>query len=282
MSGLRFTPSGSDASVLLTPDGATLMRYVFAPTTSADEAPRPFAHPVRTLAGEELTNFRPNDHPWHHALSFTIGRLGEWNFWGGPSYRRADGYRARGDQGRQRHVAWLPAAEGELAHEIEWLAGDAVLLREQRRLTARLESSQAWSLRWQSEFTNVSGRALACGNYHSAEGLVGSHYTGLQFRGARDLLDDHGDATLGVFGPDGRAGEAAVHGVAAPWMEWRGQKDTSLRRVTVRFENIGAPLAWFVRRNNPLAAFAFQFDRDLPLLPGAGFRVEHRLVFTDA
>jgi len=85
---------------------ALLLRYVYAPTTPANESPRPYAHPVNTLAGDTLTNFRPNDHPWHHALSFTLNQVSGANFWGGPTCRRDEGYKWRDDHGSQHHVAW--------------------------------------------------------------------------------------------------------------------------------------------------------------------------------
>jgi hypothetical protein len=127
---------------------------------------------------------------------------------------------------------------------------------------------------------NGSGRALSLGNYHSAGGLVGSHYTGLQFRGARDLLDEHGDSRIGVRGEDARQGEAAVHGVEARWMEWACQHDSSLRRTRIRFENVAGPLPWFCRAKNPVAAFAFHREHSQSLAPGATLRLDHLLTFT--
>lgn len=281
MSSLRFTPPQSHAVDLLSPSGSVLLHYVFQPETPANESPRPYAHPVCSLAGEVLTNFRPNDHPWHHGLSFTINSVSGWNFWGGATYKRGETYKLRGDHGEQRHVEWISADAQSIAHRLEWRAGGEVLLREERRLTAALLSPHSWSLRWQAEVRNVSSRTLSCANYHSGEGLVGSHYTGLQFRGARELLDEHGDASLGMFAEGGLAGEAAVHGAPARWMEWRGQKDTTLRRVTIRFENSSAPLNWFVRPKNPLAAMPFHFDQNLELPPGASFSIDHLLTFSD-
>lgn len=274
---------GDEAVELHRAGGGLLMRYVYRPTTPAAESPRPYAHPVNTLAGELLTNFRPNDHPWHHGLSFTIGCLGEFNFWGGGSYRPEGGYRCRNDYGVQRHVAWVEQNAGRLVHTLEWrvAATGALLLTEKRTLTFARESAQSWSLRWAAALQNVSGGPLPLGNYHSSHGLVGSHYTGLQFRGTRDLLDEHGDATVGIFADGGLTGEKSVHGTSGPWMEWRAQKDTSLRRVTVRFANHGAPVHWFLRRNNPLAALAFQYDRDLSLAPGATLEIDHTLTFSD-
>lgn len=282
MNALRLNVVGDDALEFHSASGQLLLRYVCRPDVPKTDAPRPYAHPVCSLAGEVLTNFRPNDHSWHQGLSFTIDSLSGWNFWGGGTYRRGEGYLLRNDHGEQRHVEWVSRSAELIAHRLDWVAGEEVLLREERTLTPKIESEKTWSLRWQATLRNVSGRPLACANYHSGEGLVGSHYTGLQFRGARDLLDDHGDATIGIFAEGDLAGEKTVHGAPAGWMEWRGQKDTSLRKVTIRFANAGGPLHWFVRRNNPLAAFPFHFDRNLELPVGAQFQIDHTLTFTDA
>ena len=45
------------------------------------DAPRPFLHPVRTPAGALLTVEAPADHPWHHALWFSIKFVNGENFW---------------------------------------------------------------------------------------------------------------------------------------------------------------------------------------------------------
>jgi len=266
------------------PGGGLLLRYVYRPDTPADEATRPYAHPVNTLAGELLTNFRPNDHRWHHGLNFTINCLDQYNFWGGGTYRAADGYQWRADHGTQRHVRWLEKSATRLAHTLEWrvAATDELLLEEERSLSFALVSPQVWTLRWTATLENAAGRPLTLGQYHSAHGLAGSHYTGLQFRGARDLLDDHGDAAIGIFCAGDVTGESTVHGIPSQWMEWRGQKDNSQRRVTIRFANNRGPIHWFVRRNNPLAALPFQYERDLILAPGATLSIDHTLTFADA
>jgi hypothetical protein len=282
--GLVLRPDGDRAVEIHRAGGGLLLRYVHRPDTPANESPRPYAHPVNTLAGELLTNFRPTDHPWHHGLSFTISCLAGFNFWGGVSYRAADGYRWRADHGVQRHTAWLEQTAARLAHTLEWRTGanQELLLAEKRTLDFALAGPHAWTLRWSSVLENVAGRPLALGQYHSAHGLAGSHYSGLQFRGARDLLDEHGDATVGIFADDGREGEKAVHGAPGRWMEWHGQKDGSQRRVAIRFASNGGPVHWFVRRHNPLAAWPFQYERDLTLAPGDTLAVDHLLTFTDA
>lgn len=283
-SELELVSAGDRAVEVRRAGGGLLLRYVYRPDTDGDEAPRPYAHPVCTLAGEVLTNFRPNDHRWHHGLSFTINCLSGRNFWGGPTYRDGEGYRWSEDHGTQQHVAWIEQRADRLIERLDWRVGrdGEVLLQEERRLTWAVLSEQTWSLRWTASLTNVSGRTLELGQYHSNQGLKGSHYTGLQFRGARDLLDEHGDAAIGIFAEGNLAGEAAVHGAAANWMEWRGQKDFTQRRVIVRFANAAGPLHWFVRRHNPLAAFPFQYEHDLSLPATDRLEIDHTLTFTDA
>lgn len=268
---------------IVAPAGALLWRYVYGPETPTTEARRPYAHPVYSLRGDVLTNLRPNDHPWHHALSLTVTSVDGVNFWGGPSYRAADGYRPRDDHGEQVHRSWISLAPDLLEEELEWrdLKGGRTLLVERRVLQTSVEP-EAWTLRWTSELRNATDHPLTLGNYHAVGGLAGSHYTGLQFRGARDLLDDHGDLTIAITAEGDKSGEADVHGHLAHWMEWACQHDTSLRRTRIRFENLDGPLPWFVRRKNPVAAFAFQRDTTQSLPAGAILRLDHLLTFANA
>jgi hypothetical protein len=203
------------------------------------------------------------------------------NFWGGPSHRAADGYQWRDDNGVQRHRAWLALEPDRLEETLAWCEPKSgrELLHERRTLLPALIPG-GWSLRWTSELANVAGRELALGNYHALGGLAGSHYTGLQFRGARDLLDEHGDAGIGLRAEGGLVGEPQVHGAAARWIEWHGQHDGSLRRTRIRFENLDGPLLWFVRAKNPLAAFSFHRDNIHVLPAGATLRLDHLLSFT--
>ena len=278
----RLEHEGAGVVRVLRADGGLLWRYVFGGGTPANESPRPYAHPVCSLAGDVLTNFRPNDHPWHHGLSLTITSLGGTNFWGGPSHRVADGYQWRDDHGVQIHRTWKVCTAERLEHAVDWCEprSGRELLREHRTLLTSVGQAE-WSLRWTSELDNASGQDLALDHYESRGGLVGSHYTGLQFRGARDLLDEHGDGRIGMTADGGLAGEAAVQGAETAGMEWNCQHDGTLRRTRIRFENLEGPLPWFVRAKNPLAAFSFH-RRTRVLSAGATLRLDHRLVFSHA
>src|SRR5215831_7409494 len=83
-----------------------LFRYVYAPDTPPVESPRPYFHPLRTLAGDVVTIFRPHDHRWHHGLSMTSANLSGENFWGGPTYVDGQGYAQLPNNGTVRHESW--------------------------------------------------------------------------------------------------------------------------------------------------------------------------------
>lgn len=292
MNSLRLNHEPGRAVAIMRSAGpgvpATLLcRYVYVSAEAANESPRPYFHPLNSLAGDTLTNFRPNDHPWHHGLSLTVNHAADANFWGGPTCLRADGYQWRDDHGAQHHVDWTTLqADGTaatLAHTLEWRRRDETIFTEQREINIAVdEAARTWSLRWRSALRNATDRDLTLGNPSSTGGLAGSHYTGLQFRGARALLDDHLDKTIEIFADGGLAGEKVVHGAEAAWMEWHAQSDTTLNRVKIRFANGTGPLRWFVRRGYPLAAFPFQSNQDYQLASGATLALDHTLTFTQS
>lgn len=62
MNSLRIEREADDA-VSLYAGELLLFRYVYRPELEAKESPKPYFHPVNSLDGDTLTNFRPNDHP---------------------------------------------------------------------------------------------------------------------------------------------------------------------------------------------------------------------------
>lgn len=252
------------------PGGRPLWHYDFEPASEIKDSPRPFIHPLYSLDGDVLTNWRPNDHPWHHGVSFTLSSLDGVNFWGGPSHRAEDSYQWREDQGVQRHLEWKEQSPELMVQRLAWInpqAGDAVVVTEEREFRTTL-MTDGWSLEWISRVTNPHDHELVAHNYHSLGGLKGSHYTGLQFRGARGLLDEHGDDAIGLRGEQGASELSALHGTAANWLEWHTQSDQSLNRQVIRFESLSGAIPWFVRPENPLVAFAPH--REDPLTFAAG------------
>jgi len=261
--------------------GGELWRYMSRPDTPANESPRPVMHPMYSIDGDPLTNFRPNDHPWHHGLSMTLTSVDGVNFWGGPSHRAEDSYQWRGDHGRQAHVSWVRQSPELLEEELKWIdpqRNDRVLLTETRLLETELRSD-GWTLHWTSRLRNSNDTDLKCENYHSLGGLVGSHYTGLQFRGARGLLDQHGDKTITFVNSNGESALNAVHGELADWVEWSTQHDGSLKRTRVRFESPDNPLPWFLRPADPMVAFPPHREDTWIIKAGVSVELKHTLHF---
>ena len=55
---------------------STLWRFSFDP-----KAGKPYFHPVAAGTGPSLTNFKPEDHPWHYALWFSWKYINHVNYW---------------------------------------------------------------------------------------------------------------------------------------------------------------------------------------------------------
>ena len=132
-----------------------LYEYVFAPELPRFLCPRPYFHPVRTLAGQVVTDHQPEDHPWHLGLSYAWPVVNDWTFWGGPSYVHGQDYVDLDNQGVIRHLAWQDGAE-----ELEWLdRNDRRIVHERRQIGRPVvdEAAGSWHLDLSCEIENVSG-----------------------------------------------------------------------------------------------------------------------------
>jgi type 1 glutamine amidotransferase len=66
----------TDKSIALKNNGKTVWQFNYGKETS-----KPFFHPVSLIDGTVLTEDRPADHPWHHALWFSWKHINGVNFW---------------------------------------------------------------------------------------------------------------------------------------------------------------------------------------------------------
>ncbi|MDE3074348.1 MAG: PmoA family protein, partial [Chloroflexota bacterium] len=248
----------------------TLFEYVFEPSLPGELSPRPYFHPVRTLAGVLVTAHQPPDHPWHLGLAYSWPVVDEWNLWGGPSYRAGQGYVSLADHGRIRHVAWDGASE-----RLEWLDGsDRPLAAERRSIRGAGvdRSSQAWWLDLECEIHNPGDRPLRLGS-PTTEGRPLAGYAGLAWRGPDAL----GGATIVL---DGGPQTGDAMGRRSRWLGYVGGG------VTVAFfehpVNPRVPNRWFVRTEPyPAVSSSPVFDEPLLLDPGGRLTLAHRLLFAD-
>jgi Methane oxygenase PmoA len=249
---------------------SVLFEYVFRPDLPALLAPRPYFHPVRTLSGVVVTDHQPPDHAWHLGLAYSWPVVNESNLWGGPTYRRDQGYVQLDNLGRIEHVAWKGFEEA-----LEWIDGDGRRIATERRVIGEPqldESAGAWSLALESEVANDGAEELRLGS-PTTEGRPMAGYAGLALRGPDSLKG--ADIVLDA-GPV--AGEPM--GERSTWLGFTAAGATVA--VVEDPLNPGVPNRWFVRTQEYLLiASSPVFDRELHLAPGERLRMGHRLLVGD-
>ncbi len=278
---LHLTHTYNDA-LALAYDGQLLFRYIYRPDTPQRESPRPYFHPVHSLAGNLVTIFRPHDHIWHKGISLTIAHLNDQNFWGGNSYRHGQGYIQLPNNGSQRHETWdTIACDGQAftaTERLSWItqAGEHWIDEVRTIALGDLDPAQRyWALDFHTQLTNVWSADLRIGS-PTTHGRPMAGYGGLFWRGPRSFL--HGDVLAGddLSGPE-------VMGQRAPWLAFTGLHDSSAEPSTLLFldhpANLRYPTQWFVR-TEPYAcvSFAFMFDEEYVLPPGDMLDLRYRIV----
>ena len=168
-------------------------RYVF-------RSPRPHIHPLTTPAGVVLTRDAPDDHPWHHALWFTIKFVNGENFW-----------EEYGPRGILRHDE-PPSVrvEGDtvrLEGTVRWVGVDreTVVINETREIVG-----QGRTLDLRSVLVPTTDVVLDRTPFTTWGG-----YGGLTFRGRPDLVDSR------LLLADGSVHDR-VHGVDSEWLDLSG------------------------------------------------------------
>lgn len=241
----RFTVDDrSDGTLVVAIDGRPVLTYVYRPTVAQSESPRPYFHPLTTLAGETVTGSRPDDHPWHQGLSLALPNVlaasGSHNFWGGPTFVRDTGYVQLPNNGTVTHRGFTALVAGDDAVEVEemlqWTSSTgALVITEKRRLTIRA-TDDAWSLLVETVLRNASGETLSIGS-PGTEGRAGAGYGGWFWRGPASM---EGGEVLA-------AGDTAM-GSRGDWMAYSATPATVV--MTDRAGNPRHPTPWFVRTDD--------------------------------
>lgn len=191
-------------------DGGALASLRAGTTLAGRLSPRPYLHPVRTLAGVVVTDHLPSDHPWHLGVGIALQDVNGTNFWGGKTYTRsARRYEELDDHGTIRQTG-STVAPGLLGQELSWRAPDGKeLLRERRSTKATQIDHHTWRFDLETELT--AGVPASLGGPGS-NGAAGSGYGGFFWR--LPLCTD-----VQVFTAE-QSGESRVHGSVSPWLAW--------------------------------------------------------------
>jgi hypothetical protein len=242
-------------------------------------APRPYLHPVRTLAGTTVTDACPPDHRWHLGVSVALQDVDKTNFWGGPTYVRGHGYRWLYDHGRVQRAEWLEQAPDRLAECLHWVDRNGlVILAEHRSLRAyAVGFPGSWRLDVEFGLENVTSHRVALGS-PATNGRARAGYGGFFWR-----LPPH-DGSLRVFTADAD-GEDAVHGTVTGWVAVTAA-DRSGRAWSVVIQHGDPPTRWdpwFVRvRAYPGVGSSLAWSAPVFLDHGQTTRRAFRAVIVDA
>jgi hypothetical protein len=255
-----------DRSVTVSAGEVPLFTYVYRPDTVRLESPKPYLHPIRTLAGDVVSLFRPHDHVWHKGIAWSLPNVGEHNFWGGPTYVHGSFYVQLANNGSAVHRSMTTlSAEGgtaTLAHRLDWISQQgAQVIDERRALTATVIDAESWVLVFETAMTNVSGATLAIGS-PTTKGRENAGYGGLFWRGPRSFTDGIVQSATGIGADD-------LRGQRAKWFAFRGRHDETGTSSTILMVDDAAnpnhPPQWFTRSEqfaclNPAPFFSDELD----------------------
>jgi hypothetical protein len=245
-----------------------LFRYVYGPWDAQLESPRPYFHPVCTLAGDVVSLYRPHDHVWHKGIAWSLSNVGAENFWGGRTFVRGQGYQQLPNNGSMCHESFdlLTIRDGVLRfdQQLTWVTQEGrTVIEERRRVGVEvLPAADAWQLVFETTLRNVSGGTIPIGS-PTTSGRENAGYSGLFWRGPRSFTGGT------VITPDVEGGDELM-GVRSPWLAFVGRHDGHGRASTLLFRdsprNFAYPTPWFVR-SEPFACLcpAPFFSREYPL-----------------
>lgn len=256
--------------------GQVVADYLLSPDLDPTLSPRPYLHPVRTLAGVAVTDALPADRRWHLGAGLAMPDVSGTNLWGGRTYVRGAGYTWRDDHGRIVHRECVADADDHVTHRLDWRAADGTtLLVEERHLAARPLPGRpdAWVLDVAYTLTAPDDRDVTMRS-PATNGRPGrAGYGGFFWRGAR------GPTAPRVFtATTGR--EGTVNGSAEPWVALVSPDPLP---YTLVFTGPGDGCRWFVRAAMyPGVCAAFAFDQPRVLPAGRSFTGAHAVVVADA
>jgi hypothetical protein len=263
---------------------APLLRYVYMPWEAQRESPRPYFHPVRTLAGSLVSLYRPHDHVWHKGIALSMPNVGPANFWGGATFVRDQGYVQLPNNGSMRHVRFEDLQSDEagvrVEEDLEWVTEDGQTWFSERRSFAVAVNPEAgaWTLVFVARITNLIDEVIPFGSPTTA-GRDNAGYGGLFWRGPRSFTEGT------VYAP-GTTGGDELMGLRAPWMAFTGHHDGHGRASTLVMvdapSNPGHPNQWFVRET-PFACLGSApfFSEEVPVAPRETLTLRYATVIAD-
>ncbi|MBA3520519.1 MAG: PmoA family protein [Rhizobiales bacterium] len=266
---------GSHLSMML--DGKTLWTYHYATKDNV-----PYFHPVNLPSGPTLTNFAPKDHPWHRALWFSWKTINGVNYWEwaqpkkpGATELDPDGVPAGWTRFSGNETVQTNPDGARISMEIDYGTGDALLLKEERRIIAEAPRADgSYVIDWYMTFT-AQDQELTFDR--TPPNKTGGGYAGLSYR-APDSIKQ-----VRVIDSEGRSGMDA-RGPASRWIDASGVIDpqfgASGLTIICHPANERYPSPWhlWAREGGVYLNPSMLFAEPYKLLPGKSFTLKYRIL----
>ncbi|AEG43303.1 LacI family transcriptional regulator [Isoptericola variabilis J7] len=254
-------------------DHVALARYEPGTSLPTIHSPRPYLHPLHTLAGVPLTDVSPVDHRHHYGVSMAVPDVNGTSHWGGRTFVADVGPTLLPNHGRQTstHTVVDALSPHVLLDTVLWSdEHGAPQLEERRRVGARLLGDDGWVLEWRSTLHAAHGPLEI--RSPATNGRPGAGYGGVFWR----LPVATSTRVLSAAGE----GEGLAHGSASPWVAFvqrHSDHQGGERATTLLLTQTSPARHWFLRAAEyPGACPALAWDT--PLLVPAGGTVETGVV----
>lgn len=246
-------------------DSGLLAHYEFGRRMPQVHSPRPYLHPVRTLAGQPLTEVSPVDHRHHYGVSLAVAGVNGTSHWGGRTFLPGRGPTLLTNHGQQRSrgVTVDRDAGSSLTDDITWYDEQGrPQLVERRRLSGELAEG-GWRLDWHSVLTARYGPIRI--DSPATAGRPGAGYGGIFWR----LPSAETTIVLSESGE----GVDAAYGSLSPWLAFVQQHADTVTTLLL-VQPATNPRPWFLRSKDYVgagpalaweSALALQPDQDLQL-----------------
>ncbi|WP_458107848.1 PmoA family protein [Arthrobacter sp. R3-55] len=209
-------------------------------------SPRPYLHPIRTVAGAVLTEAAPEDHPHHLGLSLAFSDLNGTNFWGGSTYTQ-NGPAVLPNHGRQVSSGWQHRA-GYAEGDVAWISHNGQQLASERRsyLYQEHPAGNAWSFSFSSVIQPAGAVEQLSVSSSAVKGRAGAGYGGIFWR----FPSSEGSAQVRC---SAGAGVEAAHGSLSPWL-LVGIRHLGKDATVILAQDPGHLRPWFVRTEGYVGA----------------------------
>ena len=170
--------SRDSTSIAWTKDGATVWRFSFDPRSG-----KPFFHPLTAAAGQSLSNFKPEDHPWHYGLWFSWKYINKVNYW---EESRTSGQAAGTTRWSAPAIDARPDGSATITMDLTYAASGAEPDLVERRVLriSRPAADGSFTIDWDMRFTAGAKGAVLDRTPMPGEpnGAVNGGYAGLSVR----------------------------------------------------------------------------------------------------